>query len=185
MISCFISLWSENILRMASIFKNLLKLVLWRVEKGSLMGTVFQPSFSYIKMGLGKGTHVHCLWKCKLVATMENSMIYSQKTKNTTTMWPSNFSSGYIFKKNENMNSNRYTYPSVHSSMCVCLISWSCLTLWPSGLYPARLLSSWDSPGKNIGVGFSGNFPDPGVEPGSPALQADSLLSESPGKPSW
>ena len=38
------------------------------------------------RMGLGKGTHVHCLWKRKLVATMENSVIYSQKTKNTTTM---------------------------------------------------------------------------------------------------
>ena len=28
-----------------------------------------------------------------------------------------------------------------------------------------------------------GNCPDPGIEPGSPALQADSLLSESTGKP--
>ena len=28
-----------------------------------------------------------------------------------------------------------------------------------------------------------GNLPDPGIEPGSPALQADSLLSEPPGKP--
>ena len=28
-----------------------------------------------------------------------------------------------------------------------------------------------------------GNFPKPGIEPGSPALQADSLLSEPPGKP--
>ena len=27
-----------------------------------------------------------------------------------------------------------------------------------------------------------GDLPDPGIEPGSPALQADSLLSESPGK---
>ena len=27
------------------------------------------------------------------------------------------------------------------------------------------------------------NLPDPGVEPGSPALQADCLLSEQPGKP--
>ena len=26
-------------------------------------------------------------------------------------------------------------------------------------------------------------FPDPGIEPGSPALRADSLLSEPPGKP--
>ena len=28
-----------------------------------------------------------------------------------------------------------------------------------------------------------GSLPDPGIEPGSPALQADSLLSEQPGKP--
>ena len=29
----------------------------------------------------------------------------------------------------------------------------------------------------------SGDLPDPGIEPRSPALQADSLPSESPGKP--
>ena len=28
-----------------------------------------------------------------------------------------------------------------------------------------------------------GDPPDPGIEPGSPALQADALLSEPPGKP--
>ena len=28
-----------------------------------------------------------------------------------------------------------------------------------------------------------GNLPDPGIEPGPPALQADSLASESPEKP--
>ena len=28
-----------------------------------------------------------------------------------------------------------------------------------------------------------GDLPDPGIEPGSPALQADALPSESPGKP--
>ena len=28
-----------------------------------------------------------------------------------------------------------------------------------------------------------GDPPNPGIEPGSPALQADSLLPESPGKP--
>ena len=28
-----------------------------------------------------------------------------------------------------------------------------------------------------------GNLPDPGIEPGSPALQADALISEPPGKP--
>ena len=30
---------------------------------------------------------------------------------------------------------------------------------------------------------FSRDLPDPGVEPGCPALQADSLLSEPPAKP--
>ena len=29
-----------------------------------------------------------------------------------------------------------------------------------------------------------GGLPDPGIEPGSPALQADSLPSEPPGEPS-
>ena len=29
----------------------------------------------------------------------------------------------------------------------------------------------------------SGDLPDPGIEPGSPTLQADTLLSEPPGKP--
>ena len=30
---------------------------------------------------------------------------------------------------------------------------------------------------------LQGDLPHPGIEPGSPALQADSLLSEPPGKP--
>ena len=30
---------------------------------------------------------------------------------------------------------------------------------------------------------FSGDLPDPGIEPGSPALQADTLPSEPPGSP--
>ena len=46
-----------------------------------------------------------------------------------------------------------------------------------------------NSVGKNTGVGshslLQGKFPDPGMEPGSPTLQADSLPSESPGKPRW
>ena len=35
------------------------------------------------------------------------------------------------------------------------------------------------------GLPFSspGDFPDPGIEPRSPALQADALTSEPPGKP--
>ena len=50
------------------------------------------------------------------------------------------------------------------------------------GLQPTRLLRPWNSPGKSTGVGshplLQGDLPDPGIEPGSPALQADPLLSE-------
>ena len=52
-------------------------------------------------------------------------------------------------------------------------------------LLPIRLLCPWNSPGKNTGVGCHSSqedLPNPGVEPGSPALQADSLPSELPGK---
>ena len=57
-------------------------------------------------------------------------------------------------------------------------------------LQPARLFCSWDSPGKDTGVGClpfpsPGDLPAPGIKPGSPALQADSWLSEPVGKPSY
>ena len=73
----------------------------------------------------------------------------------------------------------------VLKKLCVC-VSHSVMSnsLQPHGLYPARLLCPWDSPGKNNGVGshslLQGIFltQDPGIEPGSPELQADSLPSE-------
>ena len=64
----------------------------------------------------------------------------------------------------------------------------SCPTLCdPHRLQSARLLCPWNSSGKNTGAGLS--FPSPGdlpyteIDPVSPSLQADSLLSEPPGKP--
>ena len=59
-----------------------------------------------------------------------------------------------------------------------------------NSLRPHGLHSSWNSPGQNTGVGslsltFPGDLPNPGMEPRSPALQTDSLLSEPPGKPSF
>ena len=38
------------------------------------------------------------------------------------------------------------------SLCCCCLVNKSCLTLWPHGLQPTRLLCPWDSPGKNTRV---------------------------------
>ena len=44
--------------------------------------------------------------------------------------------------------------------------------MWPHGLYPTRLLSPWNSPGKNTGVGshclLQGIFPTQGSNPGLP-----------------
>ena len=58
-------------------------------------------------------------------------------------------------------------------------------SLQPHGLKLARLLGPWDSPGKNTGVGshslLQGDLPDPGIKPGTPTLQEDSLPSEPPG----
>ena len=48
-----------------------------------------------------------------------------------------------------------------------------------------RFLCSWNSPGKNTGVGRFPSLvdvPDSRMEPRSPALQADSLSSEPPNK---
>ena len=71
--------------------------------------------------------------------------------------------------------------------MCVCvLVSQLCPTVRPHGLeswssssvhgiLQARILNGLAVP--------SGDLPDPGIEPGSPALQADTLLFEPPGKP--
>ena len=44
------------------------------------------------------------------------------------------------------------------------------------GILQARILE-W------VAIVLSRDLPDPGIELGSPALQADSLLSEPPGKP--
>ena len=69
--------------------------------------------------------------------------------------------------------------------MCL-LVTQLYLTLQPHGLQPTRLLCPWDSPCKNTGglpFPSPGIFPTQGLNPGFPALQADSLPSEPPEKP--
>ena len=74
------------------------------------------------------------------------------------------------------------------SSDFVCTRAQSCLTLWPHGLRPVRLLCPWDSPGKNSGGGchfllrgpsrprgWSGGLPDPGLSPHLLSLQASTV----------
>ena len=75
----------------------------------------------------------------------------------------------------------------LHRYICaLCLVTQSCptVTFWTVA---CQVPPSMGFPSKNIGVGchflLQGIFPDPGVKAGSPALQADSLLSEPLGKP--
>ena len=44
------------------------------------------------------------------------------------------------------------------------------------GIFQGRILE-W------VAISFSGDLPNPGIQPRSPALQADSLTFEEPGKP--
>ena len=59
-------------------------------------------------------------------------------------------------------------------------------SLQPHGLWPTRLSVHGISQARmleGVAIPPPGDLPDPGIEPGSPALQADSLPSKSPGKP--
>ena len=74
--------------------------------------------------------------------------------------------------------------------VCACRVAQSCLTLRPHGLYSARLLCPWDSPGKDTGVGchalLQGIFPTKGSNPCLLCLlhwQARSLPLTLPGSP--
>ena len=70
---------------------------------------------------------------------------------------------------------------------CICLVVQSCPTLRPHGLYPARLLCPWGFSKPEYWSGLPcpppGDLPNPGIKPRSPALKADSLPSDPPGKP--
>ena len=79
-------------------------------------------------------------------------------------------------------------YVCICVCVCVCFVAQSCLTLCdPMDCSPPGSSVDGDSPGKNTVVGchalLQGNLPSPRIEPRAPTLQADSLLSEPPGKP--
>ena len=74
--------------------------------------------------------------------------------------------------------------PLCNAELCCPILSDS---LWPHGLEPASLLCPWRFSRQEYWCVLlcppPGDLPNPGIEPRSPALQADSLPSEPPGKP--
>ena len=77
--------------------------------------------------------------------------------------------------------------------LCCAVLSFLVMSssLQPHGLQSARLLCSWGFSRQEYGSGLPcplpGDLPNPGIEPRSPILQADSFLSEPPGPriPEW
>ena len=65
--------------------------------------------------------------------------------------------------------------------ICCCCLVLGCIWLFCDSMdcSPLGSSGSWDSPGRNTGVGchfiHQGNLPNPGIEPASHALQTDSL----------
>ena len=68
----------------------------------------------------------------------------------------------------------------------MCLVAQLCLTLC-NPMESARLLGPWGVSRQEYWSGMPypppGNLPNPGIKPRSTTVQADSLLSEPPGKP--
>ena len=83
-----------------------------------------------------------------------------KKTRDKITIWPSSPTAGHI----------PCAVHLVAQSNC----------LWPCGLQPARLLCPWGFSRQEHWSGLPcpppGDIPNPGIEPGSPALQVDSLF---------
>ena len=78
------------------------------------------------------------------------------------------------------------------SCVCVCVCVCVCESLSHVQLFVTpwtvahQAPLSMEFPGKNTGMGSHSllrDLPNQGIEPRSPALQADSVLSEPPGKP--
>ena len=67
------------------------------------------------------------------------------------------------------------------------LVAQSCLTLYDPWIvaHQASLSMEFIRQGywSELPFPLPGDLPDPGIEPGSPVLQVDSILFEPPGKP--
>ena len=67
-------------------------------------------------------------------------------------------------------------------TLCVCVRVCVCTRMFETVAHQASLSLEFSRQEYWSGLHFH-DLPDPGIEPTSPALQADSLLSEPPGKP--
>ena len=82
---------------------------------------------------------------------------------------------------------NQHNIVNQLCAVAVLIHSAESKSLWPHGLQPTRLLCPWGFSRQEywsrLPCSPPGDLPNPGIEPRSPTLQADSLPSEPPGKP--
>ena len=98
------------------------------------------------------------------------------------------FLPSFLFAGDNNMSlPNPQNYPVIQQ---FCLLLSRLVvsdSLQPHGLHPARLLCPWGFSRQEYWSGLPcippGGLPNPSIKPRPPTLQADSLLSEPPGKP--
>ena len=94
-------------------------------------------------------------------------------------------------KKNQFDNGHRTQIDrrfKVFSNDCaVCLVTQSCLTLFTPWTIPCQAPLSMEVPSQEdwsrLPFPSPGDLPNPGIEPRSPPLQANSLLTKPPRKP--
>ena len=114
---------------------------------------------------------------------MWTSLYYPIPPTEKLLMFPVSYMSVQICRDN-------YTYVcisvSIYVYMCVLVVQ-SCLTLWDpmdcACQAPLSMEFSRQEYWSGLPCPSSGDITSPGVKPKSPALQADSLTSEPPGKP--
>ena len=116
------------------------------------------------------------------------------RKKYRTAIWPSNSTSGYIYKKKKS-NSKTCLYPNARG--CFCLGAKWCLILsrhhglfitWQGTLsmgFPRQEYWSEKKKGYWSGLAFLSprDLPNPGIEPISPELQVDALPLSHLGSP--
>ena len=74
-------------------------------------------------------------------------------------------------------------FKAVRQNRVKVLVVQSCLTLYKACQDPLSMELSRQEYWSGYPFPSPGELPDPGIEPESPTLQVDSLLSEPPGKP--
>ena len=71
-----------------------------------------------------KETLVHFWWECKLVQPLWKTYGSFLKTKNRTTIYPSNSTPGYISKKTKNSHLKRYIPPTFIAALFTIAKTW-------------------------------------------------------------